>query len=280
MYRRVHEPEALDPRSALWPGGRFDAGRRPMTPLVEGVTRTADHLLLVTLRGGARRLSVVSDCGHRYEGPDCAGAVSFVPGECERRLRLEDVAAEWASVALAPAAFADEDGAAVRFAPFSNAEDRVVAALVGELDRAHRADGALDPAYGETVSLMLIRYLTRRYGTQAPAQPRRATLPRWRLARIEAYVEANLHRSLSVSDLAAVAGMSAGHFHRAFRETTGATPLAFLTERRVRRALEILKAERAPMIEVAARVGFDSPSHFARMFRRITGRRPSDLRGG
>lgn len=284
MYRRVHEPEALDPRAAVWRGGRFDAGRRPFTARVEGVTRTADHLLLVTLSGGARRVEVVTDDRHRYEGPDRAGAVSFVPAFCERRLVLEDVEAEWASVALSPATLRideDDDEAAAGFAPFSNVEDPFVAAVVGELDRAHRLDGLLDPAYGETLSLALARYMAgRNRGFEKGASGSATVLPRWRLKRVRDYVEANIDRPIAIAELAEAAGHSAGHFHRAFRASTGQTPLCYLNERRVARALAILEASDAAVLDVAAAVGFESPSHFARVFRTVTGRRPSEARRG
>ncbi|WP_271199708.1 helix-turn-helix domain-containing protein [Methylopila turkensis] len=272
MYRRVHEPEASDRRSAVWPGGRFDAGRRALTRSVEGVTRSADLILLVTLRGGARRLEVRSDCGHRYDGTDFAGAVSLAPPDCERRIRLQDVEAEWASVALAPSVF---EGRPPVFAPFSNADDPFVRALVCELDRAQQSAGVLDPAYGETLAYALGRYMASRYAA-APAQAASRLAP-WRLKRVTAFVEAHLHRPLAIAELAAIAEMSSGHFHRVFRETTGVSPLGFVTERRIARAEALLRGG-ADVVEAAAAVGFASPSHFARLFRRITGRPPSAAR--
>ncbi|HEX7125855.1 MAG TPA: AraC family transcriptional regulator [Thermodesulfobacteriota bacterium] len=43
----------------------------------------------------------------------------------------------------------------------------------------------------------------------------------------------------------------------------------------VRRAIAILATERVTVAELALRVGFSSPSHFARTFRRVTGVTPS-----
>src|SRR5260370_37689175 len=102
--RRV-EPLASNWRSACWSAGSFDTGRRPATGVVEGLIRPPHHMLLVNIRGGAQHLTVATDCGHRYEGPDRPGAVSFVPGNCERRLRLLGVRSEWASVSPRPELF-------------------------------------------------------------------------------------------------------------------------------------------------------------------------------
>jgi len=56
------------------------------------------------------------------------------------------------------------------------------------------------------------------------------------------------------------------------------TPLRLIRQKRILRALEILKTERVTMLELALRVGFVSPSHFARVFRSVIGRNPSEYR--
>jgi hypothetical protein len=108
-YVRRVEPLASNWRSACWSAGSFDTGRRSATDVVEGLIRTPHHMLLVNIRGGAEHLTVATDCGHRYEGPDRPGAVSFVPGNCERRLRCSVF---------------DPNGPRSRFAPNSST-DRV-----------------------------------------------------------------------------------------------------------------------------------------------------------
>lgn len=283
MHTRKFEPLAIGWRSFAWAGGTFDTAHRPYTQAVEGTIRTPDHLVLVTLRGGAKHLEVVTDCGHRYAGPDRAGAVSFVPAHCERRLRMEGVSSEWASIALGPRFFRglgqDEGYSAHDIAPFTNVEDAFLAALVGEFERLHKLEGRLDPAYCEAMSRALACYLIRRYGRRTGRiEPRRWQLPPWRISRIADYVEAHIDREILVADLARLVGVSAGHLHRAFRATTGVTPLQFINERRIRQAMAILASDRVGVAELALRVGFLSPSHFTRTFRRITGLSPSQFK--
>lgn len=276
VHQRIHAPEALDRRHAVWPGGRFDAGLRRRTPYVRGRTEISQHLLLVTLKGSARRLRVRTDCGHRHEGRDLAGAVSFVPAGCARVIELEDVEAEWGSIAFDPGMLGPEDGA-ISPKPFTNARDPFLASLVGALDTTHRLDGAIEPAYAEAMGLALARHLSARHGGAAEA-PETGALPLWKLRRVEAFVEANLARPIVIAELAAVAGLSAGRFHRAFRAATGQTPLRFLQEARVRRATVLLRGGQVGMLDIAAEVGFTSPSHFARVFRAIAGIAPSQAR--
>jgi AraC family transcriptional regulator len=168
MYVRMHEPRAVDWRSFTWNAGSFDTARRPDTRFVEGTIRIPDHLILVTLRGGAERLQVETDCGHRFVGPDRPGAVSFVPAGCERRMSLVNVRSEWASIALRPGWLAQQEDIGGFDCPaFSNSDDPFVAGLMAEFARLFAIDGVLNGAYCEAMSFALVRYLDRRYRRRA-----------------------------------------------------------------------------------------------------------------
>ena len=288
-YVRKVEPLAAGWRSFAWSVGVFDTAHRALTETVEGTMRTPHHLVLVTLRGGARRLSVVSECGHRYDGADHAGAVSLVPAHRERRLRLSGVCSAWASIGLSPELLDDLGGGGGReggrqdLPALTNVEDPFLAGLGREMTWLLDADGALEPSYCEAMSYALGHYLARRYGQPGPGHGpahRPRPLPPWRLRRIAGYVDAHLDGDIRVADLARVVGLSPGHLHRAFRATTGMTPLSYVNERRVQRAVAILATESVRVGELAPRVGVASPGHVARVVRRVTGRRPSAARDG
>lgn len=97
------------------------------------------------------------------------------------------------------------------------------------------------------------------------------------LRRLRAHVAAHLDQPLRLADLAAVAGLSEFHFHRAFRATTGLTPQAFLDRARIARA-EALIIAGTPLAEVAAACGFAHHSHLTRAFRKARGLTPSAWR--
>jgi AraC family transcriptional regulator len=223
--RRV-EPLALDWRSVRWNGGGFDTARRPFTEQVEGPIRTPQYLVLATLQGGARALSVRADCGHRYEGPEHAGAISIVIPDCERRLRMTGVHARWASLAIDQDTFAsgmDLEGPRRHSAGSTcstNLDDPLLFALLSEMERLHAQDGVLDASYCEAMSLAVVQHLQHRHFADGFAESRRSFgLPRWQLRRIEEYVEANLDHVIRIADLAALCGYSAAHFQRAFLRT-------------------------------------------------------------
>ena len=116
----------------------------------------------------------------------------------------------------------------------------------------------------------MLRMEARRVLLQA-SRERSGTDP---LAAAVEYAKAHLDEPLTVADLAAVACMSESTFYRYFRDQFGQTPLAYLTEQRVRRACRLLTERRRTVSDVAAAVGFSSPSHFIRLFRRHTGQTP------
>jgi transcriptional regulator of acetoin/glycerol metabolism len=106
----------------------------------------------------------------------------------------------------------------------------------------------------------------------------RGGLPPGALKRVREHVEHHLADRPSIEQLATVAGLSAFHFARAFKQSQGMTPHNYLLHRRVQRAQELLSATECSLSEVAIASGFCDQSHFARHFRRQVGMAPSAFR--
>jgi len=100
-------------------------------------------------------------------------------------------------------------------------------------------------------------------------------LPGYRLKRVLDHVGDNLAEDLSLSRLAAVAGMSPHYFAELFKISTGYAPHKYVLLQRIERAKQSLRDSRHSVLEVALDVGFHNPSHFARTFRKIVGASPS-----
>lgn len=99
-----------------------------------------------------------------------------------------------------------------------------------------------------------------------------------RLARrLRDYIEARLDQPIRLDELAAEAGLSAFHLHRAFHASFGVSPQGWISHRRIVRAKALLCAGE-PMAQIAAACGYSSQSHFSRSFRAATGATPSDFR--
>ena len=81
---------------------------------------------------------------------------------------------------------------------------------------------------------------------------------------------------LDLDALAATAGLSKYHFLRCFARTYGRTPVAHLTERRIERAQDLLRATNLTVTEVCWLVGYSSLGSFSSRFRRLVGVSPSE----
>lgn len=85
-------------------------------------------------------------------------------------------------------------------------------------------------------------------------------------------------QKISVQRIAGALGISAGHLTRIFKRTTGLTCERYIMKQRVAAAQRMLLEPLATVSEVAEKCGFADPAYFARVFRKVSGRSPSDYR--
>jgi AraC family transcriptional regulator len=122
-------------------------------------------------------------------------------------------------------------------------------------------------------------HLLRHYSALAvPAAPTWPTLTSARLNRVMEYMVAYLDQPISLSDLAAVCGISVPHFTRAFRQAIRKSPHAFLMDLRLQKAKELLEQTQFSIASIALSCGFAQPQYFATQFRRKVGLTPSAWR--
>ncbi len=92
-------------------------------------------------------------------------------------------------------------------------------------------------------------------------------------------IEREIHRPLSLDDLASSVGVTKQYFCELFRSITSHRPTEYLNQRRVDRAKEILLRDPKRKIhDVARRVGFESDSYFSTVFRKYEGISPRRYR--
>lgn len=92
------------------------------------------------------------------------------------------------------------------------------------------------------------------------------------------YIRSNLCSEISVSSLAADAGMSEGHFSRLFKKHTGRPPIDYVMHLRLDKAAGEISTSAKPFLDIALECGFNSPSYFTRVFNRVYGCSPSQYR--
>ena len=94
---------------------------------------------------------------------------------------------------------------------------------------------------------------------------------------IEHFLELNLSKSLTLSELCREFGISQTYMSRLFRKYTGNSFSQYLTEMRMNRAKELFRANPDSFIkDVAAMVGYEDQFYFSRIFRSYTKKSPSE----
>ncbi len=97
------------------------------------------------------------------------------------------------------------------------------------------------------------------------------------LRRARDHVDRHYTEPLDLEAIAAVAGISKYHFQRLFTATYGISPAAHLSQRRVERAQDLLRATNLTVTEVCHAVGFSSLGSFSSRFRELVGESPSEF---
>jgi AraC-like DNA-binding protein len=98
-----------------------------------------------------------------------------------------------------------------------------------------------------------------------------------RLAKALTAMHEQPRRSWTLDDLADVAGMSRTRFATHFRAVVGRTPIDYLTRWRMTLARQLL-ARGKPVKTAATQVGYDSAAAFSRVFARVTGGPPREIK--
>jgi AraC-like DNA-binding protein len=78
----------------------------------------------------------------------------------------------------------------------------------------------------------------------------------------------------TVESLAAAASMSRSAFAARFKELLGQTPLEYVTEWRMQKAMQLLQQQDKKIIDVARSVGYESDAAFSKAFKRVVGTNP------
>src|SRR5580704_14261076 len=154
----------------------------------------------------------------------------------------------------------------------------VANSLAGLLENARREldrDQEAAKASLVTASHILQAEIERCSGASGPA---RGGLAAWQITRVRAYIDSNLHRTIHIRDLSAVAQRSPAHLSRKFKLAVGDSPHAYVVKRRLERASHLMMTSAEPLSEIALSVGFSDQAHLCRLFRQAFGRSPASWR--
>lgn len=99
------------------------------------------------------------------------------------------------------------------------------------------------------------------------------------MKRIVAYMDENLGNSdITIDDIAQTVGISRASLHRKMKRQMGTSPMEFLREARIRKAVKMLSMSTNSVSNIAYLCGFSDPKYFSKCFRQTMGISPTEYR--
>ncbi|MGD7009624.1 helix-turn-helix transcriptional regulator [Metabacillus sp. 84] len=86
------------------------------------------------------------------------------------------------------------------------------------------------------------------------------------------------NEDLTLKALSSMLYISPYYFRKIFEELEGKSPSRYVLETRINAAMPLIKEGSYSIMDISRMTGFKTPSHFSRVFQRVTGAPPSYYR--
>lgn len=128
------------------------------------------------------------------------------------------------------------------------------------------------------LELLLLTMLCR--GESARIQPRvesyaQQTRNRQLSEKVKEYLEEHLGESLTLEEIGSALGYSVSQMKKLFRQENGRGIIDYFIELKMNEAKRLIREGDLSLSEIAARVGYENPGYFSRIFRQKEGMTPS-----
>lgn len=150
-------------------------------------------------------------------------------------------------------------------------------ALAHALAEAHAASRSVDTTSAETSMLLALRHIILRHGSGRRPEPIAHTGSRRRFALYQQIIEDGADPDLQF--FADATGVTRFQVIRDFKNVAGLTPAAFIRNRKLRRAGDLIERG-ASLADAAFTAGFADQSHLSRTFRAVLGITPGEFQRG
>jgi len=100
-----------------------------------------------------------------------------------------------------------------------------------------------------------------------------------RVIQAKYFIEKNFDHPITLDTICKEACLSKFYLIRSFKKLYGITPYQHLTFLRIKRAKELLQTS-LPITTVCYQLGFDSPTSFSGLFKKIAGKTPVEFQRG
>ena len=98
------------------------------------------------------------------------------------------------------------------------------------------------------------------------------------IKKITTYMYENYRRKITIGELANLCNLSLFRFIHKFKDSTGMTPVEYLTRIRINEAKYLLSNSPYNIAEISSIVGYNDPLYFSRVFKKIIGVSPKNYK--
>lgn len=122
--------------------------------------------------------------------------------------------------------------------------------------------------FGQHISMVSNQILVQRASAEPPS-----------IVRAKQFIQENQAEDLSLGMVAKAVNMSTFYFCKMFKRATGLNFTDYVSRVRIEKARNLLLNRNLRISEIAYEIGFQSLTHFNRVFKKITGQSPTEYRG-
>ncbi|MEH2147595.1 AraC family transcriptional regulator [Nostoc sp.] len=176
---------------------------------------------------------------------------------------------------LAHTAYESVDADRIEIVQQLQTQDPLIEQLGFSLKRELETGFADSRLYAQSVATLLAVHLLKHYSAQRTIIFKDSGgLPNHKLKTVLSYINEHLEQNISLTEIAALVQLSPHYFATSFKQSVGIAPHQYLIQCRIERAKQLLVKQKLSITEVSYLVGFQSQSHFAKVFRKHVGITP------
>ena len=163
--------------------------------------------------------------------------------------------------------------------PCGGIEDAVIRELGSTLYPAFRRPDEANMLFVDHITTAIAAHVLHAYGAKAHnARSTGLGLSKWQETRVKEVIAAHIDGNVTIAQLARECGLPLTGFASAFASTVGVPPHKWLLERRLERAMTMMRQTTLPLGQIAVECGFTDERHLVRVFSRSVGASPQSWR--
>lgn len=150
---------------------------------------------------------------------------------------------------------------------------------IGELyDKMYREFKLKSFGYIELLRSYLIELIIKIFRLYAQINSKNEQHDKMLFDKVISFMKEHYKYDIKLENLASITFFSRNYFCRKFKECTGMTVFEYIQKLRIEEACKLLKTTNMKIIDISAAVGYNDQKYFSRLFKRHTGKSPSEYR--